>query len=142
MLYPVKDLRAFLMGSWRIARRIYDARQGMVGRLAGSANFASASQGLMYDETGLLHFGSYRGEAARRYLFAFDRIHAASVHHADGSPFHWLDLSSGRDDIHHQCGEDHYRGRYRVLGRDQFVASWDVAGPRKRYRMATIYKQN
>ena len=142
MLYPVKDLRAFLTGSWRIARRIHDARQGMVGRLAGSANFASTSQGLMYDETGLLHFGSYQGEASRRYLFVFDQPGVANVHHADGSLFHLLNLSSGRDDIHHQCGEDHYRGRYRVLDHDRFAASWDVAGPRKRYCMATIYKQN
>lgn len=142
MLYPVQDLRAFLSGGWRIARRIRDIRQGLTGRLTGSGSFAPAPQGLVYNELGLLRFSDYQGEAARRYLFAFGRIDAANVHHADGSLFHPLNLSAGKDDIQHQCGEDFYRGRYRVLDRDQFVVSWDVTGPRKRYRMATIYARN
>ncbi|HEY2835994.1 MAG TPA: DUF6314 family protein [Rhizomicrobium sp.] len=139
MLYPVQDLRAFLAGPWRIARRIRDIQQGLTGRLTGSASFTPVPQGLTYDEAGLLRFGAYQGEAACRYLFAFDRDDAAQVRHADGSLFHPLNLSTGKDDIRHQCGEDLYLGRYRVLDRNRFVASWDVAGPRKRYRMATLY---
>lgn len=95
----------------------------------------------MYDEAGRLRFGGYQGEAARRYLFAFVRPEAASVHHADGSLFHALNLSSGRDDVHHQCAEDHYRGRYRVLDQNAFTVTWDVTGPRKRYHMTTFYKR-
>jgi len=120
-------------------RRVHDVRQSLTGKLAGRASFAPTPQGLTYDEAGLLRFGAYQGEAARRYLFVFDRPDAAQVRHADGSLFHPLGLSSGKDDILHQCGEDHYRGRYRVLDRNRFVASWDVAGPRKRYRTATFY---
>ena len=142
MIYPVKDLRAFLAGRWRITRRVQDVRQELTGRLNGRANFTTARQGLLYDETGLLCFGRYRGEAERRYLFAFDGPDAASVHHADGRLFHRLSLMFGRADIHHQCCEDHYRGRYRVLDRDAFAVSWDVAGPRKRYRMATFYNRD
>lgn len=142
MPYPVQDLRAFLTGRWRIARRICDARQDLPGRLAGYANFTAAPQGLIYDEAGLLRFGGYEGEAMRRYLFAFDRPGAAFVHHADGCPFHPLDLSTGKDDIRHRCVQDLYRGRYRVLGKDAFVASWDVTGPRKRYRMATFFRRD
>jgi len=130
-----------LAGHWQIARRICDRQQGLVGRLHGSGNFAPAPQGLIYDEAGQLRFGCYQGEAARRYLFAFVQPETASVHHADGSLFHALNLSSGRDDIHHQCAEDHYRGRYRVLNWDEFIVTWDVTGPRKRYHMATFYRR-
>ena len=139
MFYPVSDLLAFLSGPWRIARRIHDTRQELVGRLTGWGNFAPVPQGLLYDESGLLRFGAYQGEAARRYFFAFDRPSVAHVHQADGSLFHLLDLSCGKDDIRHQCAEDQYRGRYRVLDRDALSVSWDVTGPRKRYRMATSY---
>ncbi|MES2256525.1 MAG: DUF6314 family protein [Pseudomonadota bacterium] len=141
MPYPVQNLRAFLTGRWRIARRICDVRQDLLGRLAGYANFTAAPQGLIYDEAGLLRFGGYEGEAMRRYHFAFDRPGAAFVHHADGGLFHPLDLSSGKDNIRHRCAEDHYRGRYRVLSKDEFVVSWDVTGPRKRYRIATFYRR-
>ena len=140
--YPVCDLRAFLSGPWRIARRIHDARQGLIGRLAGLGIFAPAPQGLAYDENGLLRFGGYQGEATRRYLFAFDQTDAAVVRHADDSLFHRLNLSAGKDDIQHQCAEDYYRGRYRVLDENRFVTIWDVTGPRKRYRMATLYTRN
>jgi hypothetical protein len=139
MPYPVRDLRAFLSGRWGIARRIEDIRQHLVGRLAGHGNFAAGPVGLIYDETGFLRFGGYQGQAARRYLFAFDRCDTAHVYHIDGSLFHPLNLSSGTDDILHRCGKDQYRGRYRVLNRDAFVVTWDVAGPRKRYRMATFH---
>jgi hypothetical protein len=142
VLYSVKDLRAFLAGPWRITRRVHDIRQNLTGKLAGNASFTPAPQGLIYDEAGLLRFGSYQGEAARRYLFAFDQPDVAQVRHVDGSLFHPLGLSSGKDDIQHQCGEDLYRGRYRVLDRNRFVASWDVTGPRKRYRMATLYARD
>ena len=33
---------------------------------------------------------------------------------ADGRLFHRLDLSSGRDDVLHDCAPDQYRGRYRA----------------------------
>ena len=139
MPYPVQDLRAFLTGRWRIARRIGDIRQNLIGRLAGSGDFAPAPQGLAYEESGLLRFGRYQGEAKRRYLFAFDRPDAAQVYHGDGGFFHALDLSTGKDGIQHHCGQDHYRGRYHVLDENRFVTAWDVTWPRKRYRATTIF---
>lgn len=112
-----------------------------MGRLEGQGDFMPAPKGLAYEEKGLLHFGGYQGDAARRYLFAFAGSDLAQVHHADGGFFHTLRLSSGKDDIRHPCGEDWYRGRYRVLDRNNFVVSWDVTGPRKAYRMATFYRR-
>ena len=139
MPYAVPDLRAFFLGGWRIVRRVDDTRLGQVGRLTGQSVFAPIDQGLSYDEAGELCFGAYRGQATRRYRFMIDGPGTGAVRHADGSLFHKLDLSSGLADIDHSCGEDHYRGRYRILHQDGFAVTWNVAGPRKRYRMATIY---
>ena len=58
---------------------------------------------------------------------------------ADGRPFHRLELSSGTADIVHHCGDDHYRGRYRVLGTDWLSVIWRVTGPRKRYSLVTLH---
>ena len=137
MACPINDLRAFLLGSWRISRRIQDFRLGICGRLEGRATVAPAATGLVHEETGKLCFGIHQGEATRRTLIAIDRPEAAALYHADGSLFHALDLSSGTADILHRCADDHYRGRYRVLQENCFWVAWHVTGPRKHYRLAT-----
>jgi len=137
--YPVQDLQAFLTGRWRIVRRISDARAGMAGRLTGWAAFTPSANGLIHDETGDLRFGAYLGPATRTYHLVIDRPSEGVVHHADGSLFHVFDLASGRADILHRCGDDHYRGRYRVLDENRFTVSWQVTGPRKHYRLATLH---
>ncbi|MBV8651678.1 MAG: hypothetical protein JO255_09445 [Alphaproteobacteria bacterium] len=139
MACPVEDLREFLLGSWRISRRIYDARLGLRGHLEGSAAFTPSPGGLVYEEAGRLRFGAYEGEAAQRFRFAIEPGAAATVHRADGSLFHRLELSSGTADIVHDCGADRYCGRYRVLDEDRLRIVWHVTGPRKRYRMTTLH---
>ena len=99
--------------------------------------FRPAADGLLQEEAGSLQFGDYQGEASRRYGIAIDPSGAAMVHHADGRPFHVLDLSSGRGDVLHHCADDIYRGRYRVLQANCFWVTWHVTGPRKHYRLAT-----
>ena len=137
MPHPISDLRAFLLGSWRTSRRIRDFRLGACGRFEGQTIFQPAADGLVQEESGDLHFGAYRGGATRRYRIAIDPSGTAMVHHADGSPFHALDLSSGTADIAHQCADDMYRGRYRVLHDNCFWVTWHVTGPRKQYRLVT-----
>lgn len=129
------------MGPWRIARRIGDARQGIVGRLTGQVIFTPSADGLIQDEEGSLQFGGYLGPATRRYHLVIDGPSSGMVHHADGSLFHALDLAPGRADILHRCGEDIYRGRYRVLDENRFAVSWQVTGPRKQYRLATLHRR-
>ena len=141
MFYPVQDLRRFLTGRWRIARRISDARAGMVGRLTGWAAFTPSADGLIHDEIGDLRFGAYLGPATRLYHLVINGPAEAMVRHADGTPFHALDLASGRAAILHRCGDDDYRGRYRVLDENRFTVSWQVAGPRKQYRLATLHRR-
>lgn len=139
LLYPVPDLRSFLTGRWRIARRISDARLGIAGRLTGYATFTPSSDGLIHEEMGELRFGGYRGSATRRYQLMIGHASACEVRHADGSLFHHLDLASGRAEILHRCGCDIYQGHYRVLHGDRFAVTWQVKGPRKQYRLSTVH---
>ena len=113
----------------------------MMGRLTGWAAFTSSADGLVHDETGDLSFGAYQGNAVRRYHLTIADPSIGTVHHADGTLFHALDLTSGMADILHRCGEDTYRGRYRVLDESWFTVSWQVTGPRKRYRLATSLRR-
>ncbi|MEO7054717.1 MAG: DUF6314 family protein [Rhizomicrobium sp.] len=139
MSHRVADLCGFLSGQWRIARRIDDRRLGIVGRLTGRVTFTPSPGGLIQDEDGDLAFGAYRGPARRRYQLVMDHSSAGEIRHADGSLFHALDLTSGRAEILHRCGDDMYRGRYRVLRDDRFAVTWHVTGPRKNYRLSTIH---
>ena len=110
-----------------------------MGRLEGQADILDAPDGLVLRESGRLQFGTHQADAAQRYHFRFLHPSLAQVMRADGSHFHDLDLSSGMAIIVHQCGNDLYRGRYRVLDGDRYVVGWRVIGPRKRYRMASLY---
>jgi hypothetical protein len=140
--YRIRDLRAFLSGTWRIARRIGDRRLGVIGRLEGVASFAPAARGLRYDEVGTLEFSTYRGRVTQRYVFDIDDAAATgAVHFADGRLFHIFDLSTGVADVAHDCGADRYRGRYRMFCADGWALVWNVAGPRKRLSIATRYSR-
>jgi hypothetical protein len=137
-MWPVRDLGAFLYGQWRLSRRIHDLRLGLRGRLEGRASVTAAATDLRLEESGRLVFGSHGCDASQHYRIVLDDA-GAQVFRADGSHFHDLDLSSGWAGILHRCGDDLYRGRYRVLDDDRYCVIWRVTGPRKNYRMATAY---
>ena len=133
------DLRAFLTGTWRIARTVKDARSGQDGGFDGTAVFAPLpDSGLLLTESGTMRLGGYSGPAEQTYRYAFpDGPGRAEVFRHDGTPFHGLDLTDGSAEAVHQCGADLYRGAFRVLGHDEWVVEWAVSGPRKDYHMVT-----
>lgn len=136
---PVADLRAFLLGAWRICRTIRDARSGQDGGFEGTALFAPLPDGgLLLTESGTMRLGDYAGLAEQTYRYAFPVDPGrAEVFRHDGTPFHELDLTTGSADATHHCGADLYRGAFRVEGNDEWVAEWSVSGPRKDYHMVT-----
>jgi len=140
MAWPVRDLGAFLKGEWRLSRRIRDLRLMLRGQLDGHASVTVMTKGLLLSETGRLAFGEHVSDASQRYRIIFGS-ECAQVFRADGSRFHDLDLSSGTARILHHCGEDLYRGRYRVTDDDHYSVGWRVIGPRKNYRMASLYSR-
>jgi hypothetical protein len=139
-MWPVRDLGAFLTGEWRLSRRIHDSLLALRGRLEGRASVAAVADGLLQIETGRLAFGDHVSDASQNYRIALDG-EGARIFRADGSHFHDLDLSFGSARILHRCGNDLYRGRYRVLGADRYCVVWRVTGPRKDYRMASLYSR-
>ena len=72
---PVRDLRAFLRGGWRIARTVKDARSGQDGGFDGTAVFAPLPDGgLLLTESGTMRLGGYTGPAEQTYRYHFPTV--------------------------------------------------------------------
>ncbi len=141
-LWPVRDLRAFFQGVWRLERILVDGRLGQGGSMEGTALFApSGPQRLLYSESGILRFGDYQGTAEHSYLYDFPAPGRAEITKHDGQRFHDLDLSRGRASVTHDCGPDLYRGLYGVADQDEWWVEWQVTGPRKDQRITTRYRR-
>ncbi len=137
-LIPVGDLAGFLAGSWRVRKFGWDGVLGRAMRFAGGAVFEPRGNGLHFEERGALAFGSYRGDAVRRYVFQPDGP-AADVLFEDGRFFHHVNLVAGADRVRHDCAPDLYDGRYRILGPNVWMVTWRITGPRKRQVIASRF---
>jgi uncharacterized protein DUF6314 len=135
---PVADLAAHLAGTWGLDRDLHDRRAGVRGRLRGTAEFAPDGAGLRWSEAGRLEFGAHAGPAQRVLAIVLGAA-GWEVRFADGRPFHPLDLSAGRADVEHPCGEDRYTGRYDVAGPDALLVRWRVKGPTKDLEIVSRY---
>lgn len=143
---PVSDLFAFLEGDWQLSRTINDVRQNMPGVMTGRVALVrrtddEGNPALSYREEGELQFGDYRETVHRTYEFSFPEPHRALVRFSDGQIFHELDLSSGGCEVEHLCAEDIYRGRFRVVGGDLWLSSWDISGPAKELILDNRYQR-
>ena len=136
---PVADLRAFLIGRWRIERRIDDRRRGERGRFAGTGTYTPDGDGLLYEEIGQFTLPGHRGEAEQRHRYHFPTAGRALVHFRDGGFFHDLDLTAGTWQADHPCGEDLYAGSFRAGGPDRWTQIWTVSGPRKALVLTTDF---
>jgi hypothetical protein len=143
-LTKITDTFGFLLGTWRVERWIEDLVVPASGSFRGTASVlerppdgdASPLGRARYDETGELHFGSYRGSAQRR--LEYHRMGAAVLlHFSDGRPFVDLDLRAGEWRSRHLCGADRYEMAFLVLSRDVVEERWQVQGPTKGYEAVT-----
>jgi uncharacterized protein DUF6314 len=137
----LEDLAAFFRGTWRMRRRFNDQRLGLVGRFVGTARFVPGGGRLDYEEAGTLDFGNHRGRASQRYLYLPLGPAVMAVCFADGRLFHTLDLSRSLAHVAHECADDHYRGRYRIMGGDCWSQAWRVEGPRKHLSIVTLFRR-
>lgn len=140
-LHSRGDLAAFFRGTWRMRRRLNDQCLDLVGRFVGTARFVPGDGRLDYEEAGALEFGSHRGRANQRYLYFPLGPAVMAVCFADGRLFHTLDFSRGLAHVAHDCGADHYRGRYRIMGDDCWSQAWRVEGPRKQLSIVTLFRR-
>lgn len=128
-------------GRWSLSRQIEDRLAGAMGRLEGEAVFlADEGGGLIYRETGQLRLGDGPAFAAERGYLWRSVGGVIVVDFADGLPFHQFD-PSGDTAAQHLCIADDYRVRYDLVRWPDWLAEWNVLGPRKDYRMRSHYRR-
>lgn len=132
----ITDLLTHLQGRWELTRSINDLRQDMPGSMRGAVDISRPDHEefppvLNYHEEGELVFGDYREIVFRRYRYSFPDPFRALVHFDDGRVFHELDLRTGFWQAEHHCGQDIYKGEFRVESGDIWFSRWKVNGPSK-----------
>lgn len=127
------------LGLWRLERIIDDRLSGKTGRFEGTARLVPQGDGLLYHEEGMLRLGEGTPLAAHRsYLWRWEGD-AVAVSFTDGRPFHRFRPAGTAAGTDHPCGADLYRVLYDFTAFPRWTAQWDVAGPRKAYRMVSVY---
>ena len=130
------------LGLWTIERDILDLDSEWIGRFDGQARFAPVNSGLHYREEGQLAFGGLESmTATREYIWRFPGGRRIEVMFEDGSPFHAFDMGRGRAEATHFCDPDQYDVAYDFSRWPEWRAEWRVEGPRKDYRMVSIYRR-
>lgn len=146
----VKKLFQRLLGTWHIQRLL-----GQVGIMEGVAHFRAWSPEVWhYQERGIADWKAQKKISVYReyaYLCQEDTI---AVHFWDpklqqpAKLLHTLSFgeevtSRGVRVAHgmHQCGEDTYKACYRFFTQDHFELTYQVEGPRKDYKLQTVFRR-
>ena len=140
---------AFLLGTWRVDRRINDHRTGSLGTFRGVATFSEfvrsnaspRTVSLRLHETGHLHLGTFRGLAERSLDFVQTDQSVVQTFFLSGQPFVNLDLRSGTSNSWHHCGLDHYEITFDVRSDDVYEETWRVSGPEKDFEATSVMKR-
>lgn len=125
-------------GSWQIDRQIANA-VGPDARFMGVAVFAPDAAGLVLEERGEMRVeGQAPLQATRRYHW---RQGAAGIEVCfdDGRFFHLIE-PGGRVQARHDCAPDLYLVTYDFNAWPRWSSTWVVSGPRKDYRMDSLYR--
>ncbi|MFE9624112.1 DUF6314 family protein [Streptomyces sp. NPDC006527] len=141
--WPVRDVLAYLAGSWRVARTVRDLASGDEGRFEGTTAFRPLDPGgLLHEESGTFTWRGVPRPAERTLRFLPGPTPGtADVRFADGRPFHDLDLRTGRHVTDHPCAADLYRGEFTVRDADHWRTVWRVGGPAKDLLLTTDYER-
>jgi len=122
-------------GRWSLTRRIVH-HNAPAARFEGTAVWTPEEGRLISHESGTLTVASQPPmQAERTYHWHPD----LSVHFDDGRFFHKVPAAGGASE--HWCDPDSYRGRYDFSDWPCFRVMWDVTGPRKSYRMQSLYRR-
>jgi hypothetical protein len=121
-------------GAWVFTREVVEAG-GRTAQVTGRAVWASDGIGLRYSETGEMRLP---GHAPMRVERSYHWDGDLGVVFADGRFFHHVPPEGGA--TAHWCDPDQYDGAYEFTDWPVFSVTWRVRGPRKDYRMVTIYR--
>ncbi len=135
-------LTDWLLGRWRIERRLQDHKHQQTGHFQGEAVFSPVGDEVFYDEAGHLQLGAFDGEAKRRYIYCPQGGWQAEVLFADRRYFCSIDLSDGQCQVAHPCAQDTYYGTFTRVSADELHIDWRVTGPTKQFAIANrLYRQ-
>lgn len=132
------ELRAYLLGDWKVARTMLDRAAGLHGTFAGVVRFTDIDGGrIRFREEGIVRWNTagtvpFTGPASREYLLrpaATPDI--MDMYFPDGRPFHRIGFGAHDHQDSHWCDPDTYRVGYTGVGPDEFHYRWDVSGPAK-----------
>ena len=126
-------------GAWVLEKRIVHA-DGQKVEFRGSARFNPDGIGQVYEERGLMKMEGKRPMSAqRRYLWRQVDRGLIELFFEDGRPFHVIDLNAPQDT--HWCDPDTYKVKYTFDYWPEWIATWDVKGPEKGYKMVSTYRR-
>ena len=129
-------------GRWEIKRHIFDLDSQWLGRFHGEATMTPSKMGLLYHEEGELQFGGLTAmKATRDYIWREPEPGTFRVLFADGKHFHDFPSNEGRPKATHYCDPDEYDVTYDFRKWPDWRAEWRVEGPKKDYRMVSMYSR-
>jgi len=127
-------------GDWTLSRHIFDLDSQWLGRFEGQAIIIETEKGLHYHEEGKLQFGGLTAMTATRdYIWTLPDAKTVRVLFEDGKHFHDFDPTEPRPQATHYCDPDEYDVTYDFRKWPEWRAEWRVEGPKKDYRMVSMY---
>jgi Family of unknown function (DUF6314) len=134
---------ATLPGDWRLERRYTDG-----SRFEGNALFTAEHGAIALAETGALRVCSGPElPAARNWTWRLHGAETLHIHFRDPARaylYHGMSVAARGNGwtgvAGHDCGADHYRGRY-IFEKDRIIVRQWVAGPQKNYAFVTYYQR-
>ncbi len=127
-------------GVWRIERRLEDIANSLNGRFSGRARLWPSLDGLSYHEEGDMLLGDAPAlRAERKYFWQIQVRDRVDVYFEDGMFFHAFSTNRKTWQAEHICTPDHYVVDYEFLTNSRWQTIWHVSGPRKNYRMLSVF---
>ena len=127
------------VGAWQLNRQILQS-SGEAFLFKGQANFTWSDSHLLYHESGLVTAPDGRAlQAERTYLWRQQAGGKIDVLFDDNRYFHTFSTAEPRAE--HLCGDDHYVVNYVFDNWPSWESTWQVTGPRKDYKMKSLYQR-
>ncbi|GAC24736.1 hypothetical protein GMES_2441 [Paraglaciecola mesophila KMM 241] len=130
---------AYFVGAWQLNRQILQS-SGEVFVFEGQADFSWAESDLHYHESGVVTAPDGRTlQAERTYVWRQQAGGKIEVLFDDNRYFHTF--SAAEPYAKHLCGDDLYVVSYALEDGPRWESTWQVKGPRKDYKMTSLYKR-
>lgn len=130
---------AYFVGAWQLNRQILQS-SGEAFVFEGQADFSWVESDLHYRETGVVTAPDGRAlQAERAYVWQQQAGGKIEVLFDDNRYFHTF--SAAEPYAKHLCGDDLYVVSYAFEHGPRWESTWQVKGPRKDYKMTSLYQR-